>query len=167
MATTNFGWILPTIDGSATTWGELLNDIIGDSTTIDPIDTVVSAIKTTADAALARAGGTMTGLLTHEVCRETIEPIAVLEVDWAEGNVFTKTVSVASTLTFANLPSTGVAQFITIRISAGVGDTVTWPTAVKWHEGSTPTQTSGGTDLYVLYAEEGVVYAARALADAS
>lgn len=167
MATTNYGWILPTPDGSPGVWGTMLNDIIGDSTTIDPIDTVVNAISVVADAALARTGGTMAGLIIHDICRETIEPIAVLEIDWDTGNVFTKSISEVSTFTFAGTIDSGTAQFISVRVTSTGNYAVTWPATVKWHNGSAPFQTASGTDLYVFYAEAGIIYGARTLEDAS
>lgn len=162
--TTNYNWNLPFDGGDTGNWGDLLNELLGNETT--GVDAVVKAISDVADAALPKAGGTMTGLLTHDVVREGVGAISSTEIDWATGNVFTKTIAAPTTFTFANLPSTGVAQFITVRITAGVSDTITWPT-VLWHNGSAPVQTSDGTDVYVFYCEAGTVYGARCLEDVS
>lgn len=160
--TTNYNWNLPDVSGDSGAWGTALNVIFGEDVT--GIDAVVKAISVKADAALPATGGTMTGLLTNDVCRESIEVISALEIDWAEGNYFMKTITENTIFTFANLPSTLVAQFITVRVTAGIGNTVTWPT-VLWHNGSAPFQTSGGIDFYVFVCEEGVVAGARCLED--
>jgi len=167
VTTTNYSWVLPEIDGSADTWGTKINTVFTTATT--GLDAIVYAIDVTAAAALPVAGGTMTGLLTTEVVREALDVIAAGEIDWDTGNMFTKTIDENTTFTFANLPGAGVGQYISVRITAGLGDTVTWPT-VQWHNGSAPVQTSGGTDLYVLYCEggaPGTVYGARCLEDVS
>ena len=164
VTTANYSWVLPEPGGSADTWGTKLNTVFTTATT--GLDAVLNAVDTTAAAALPVAGGTMTGLLTTEVVREALDALAGTEIDWATGNMFTKTIAENTTFTFANLPGAGVGQYISVRITAGLGDTVTWPT-VQWHNGSAPSQTSNGTDLYVLYCEAGTVYGARCLEDVS
>lgn len=55
--TPNYGWTMPQVGGDPDTWGGLLN------TNFDDIDSVVFGIQTTANGALPKAGGTMTGAL--------------------------------------------------------------------------------------------------------
>ena len=61
----NFSWLLPTEGASSGVWDTFLNDVVSGTTAnsdpFDGIDKVVGDIKTTADAALARAGGSMSG----------------------------------------------------------------------------------------------------------
>ncbi len=65
--TTNFGWNLPQDQGDPGVWGALLNKIFGeDAGAVPGIDKVVNDVKTTADAALARAGGNMSGRVDVE-----------------------------------------------------------------------------------------------------
>ena len=49
MATTNYSWSTPTVNGSSDTWGSTLN------TTIEAIDTQVYTVATTASAALVKS----------------------------------------------------------------------------------------------------------------
>lgn len=56
--TLNFSWTYPTVGADLDTWGGVLNQAFID------IDADVWAIKGTADAALPKAGGTMTGKIT-------------------------------------------------------------------------------------------------------
>jgi len=67
--TSNYNWTLPTVGGSADAWGTILNAIIGDDVT--GIDAVVKAVSDVANAALPKAGGTVTGTVTFDVAPET------------------------------------------------------------------------------------------------
>lgn len=57
--TTNYGWTKPTVGGNSNTWGDEIN------TDLDGIDSTVKAVSDVANAALPKAGGTMTGALTN------------------------------------------------------------------------------------------------------
>jgi hypothetical protein len=64
--TVNFGWVLPVPGSEIDLWGTILNDTfgaVGGATPLDNIDTDLWAVKGTADGALQRGGGTMTGAL--------------------------------------------------------------------------------------------------------
>jgi hypothetical protein len=170
--TTNYNWNLPDEGGDSGAWGGLLNEIFGNETT--GIDAKLKAVSDVADGAVQKDGtdSTMTGVLTTLIVREKVEAIAASEIDWNEGNYFTKTISGNTTFTFANLPATlGDAQFITVRVINSGLYSVSWPATVNWHNGTTPTQTASGTDVYVLVCEGDpttpTIYGARCLEDAS
>lgn len=59
--TTNYGWNLPNVGGDVGAWGGLLNSILGDDAT--GIDPIVKGVSNVANAALPKAGGTMTGAI--------------------------------------------------------------------------------------------------------
>lgn len=57
--TLNYGWDKPSVGGDANSWGAGLNG------SLDGIDSTVFSVSGVANAALPKAGGTMTGGLTH------------------------------------------------------------------------------------------------------
>lgn len=61
LLTTNYGWTKPTVGADTNTWGGLLN------ADLDGIDSTVFAVSGVANAALPKAGGTMTGAILHAV----------------------------------------------------------------------------------------------------
>lgn len=62
MATTpNYGWTVPTVGGSNSVWGGILN------ATLTAVDAALFSVSGVASAALAKAGGTMTGDITLRV----------------------------------------------------------------------------------------------------
>lgn len=160
MATTNYGWTLPVIDGSLNDWGNILN------TAIEAIDGDLNTADTLAIAALPKTGGTMTGAMTTDVVTQPVETISAVNIDWSSGNSFTKTLSASPTFTFSNVPGTG-AQYLVVRLVNSGAYTVTWPATVNWPSGSAPTQTVSGTDIYVFAAIAGTVYGTRSIEDAS
>jgi hypothetical protein len=166
--TTNFGWTKPTVGGDAGAWGTILNTLVDDQ------DTDVDLIKTTADAALPVAGGTMTGNL--KFLTESYTPVAqgsvsgAVALDAAAGNFFHMTTTGAITsLTFSNEPVTGTFYCAMVQITAGGSHAVSWGETVNWPGGSAPAQSASGTDVYVVYTYDGGVtwYGARCFEDVS
>lgn len=80
--------------------------------------------------------------------------VAALAIDWNAGTVFTKTIASNTTFTFSNASS---GMVIIVRITAGAGNTVTWPT-VRWAGGTAPTQTPSGTDVYTFVHDGANIY---------
>jgi hypothetical protein len=80
--------------------------------------------------------------------------IAALAINWASGNVFTKTLAAgANVFTFSNQAS---GMVIVVRVT-GAASTLTWPT-VKWAGGVAPTQTASGTDVYTFVHDGTNIY---------
>lgn len=167
--TTNYGWNLPDVGADSGVWGTLLNSIIGDDVT--GIDAVVKAISTVADAALPKAGGTMTGQINATTQawgtsnEGNISGVVSFDVDTSNAFIATVTATVSSlTLTTT---STG-AVFATLRITNG-GSLVTWASNIKWPGGTAPSLTASGTDILTFYTDDSGTnwYGALAMADLS
>ena len=120
-------------------------------------DAILTSTTTTAGAALPKAGGTMTGDLNFsdnvlqrpelKDYSETKVAMGANDVDLALGNVFTKTISGAQTLTFSNPPATGKGGAFTLILTNGGSATITWRTSVDWPAATAPTLTAAGVDV--------------------
>ena len=86
----------------------------------------------------------------------TTVAMAASDVDLSAGDVFTVTISAATTLTFSNVPS-GKAATFNLIITNGGAATVTWPTSVKWASGTAPTLTASGVDVLTFLTPDGGV----------
>jgi hypothetical protein len=113
------------------------------------IDDVISASTNS----LLKTGGTMTGAIT--ALRETRVAMGANDINLAQGNVFTKTISGATTLTVSNwLPSPVANSFILELTNAGSA-AITWFGGVKWTGGIAPTLTASGVDILGFYSHDG------------
>lgn len=91
---------------------------------------------------------TITGLVEKHVA------IAATEIDLKTGNLFSKTITGATTLSLKNAPVSGsVATFILELTNAGTN--VTWWAGLKWQKGAPPTLTAAGTDVLGFYSRDG------------
>jgi len=166
MATSTFGWVTPNVGGSSGTWGTTINEAFED------VDGDLASVQTTANAALPKAGGTMTGEIvtltqvwTHSSAGN-ISAAHAFDLDIA--NSFSASVTGNVTLSFSNVP-TG-ACFVTVALTNGGGVyTVTWPGAVLWAGGTEPSLAASGTDILTFYTyDSGTTwYGALAIANAS
>ena len=87
---------------------------------------------------------------------ETKVAMAANAVDLALGNVQTKTISGAQTLTFSNPPASGLAGSFTLILTNGGSAAVTFPSSVDWPAGTAPTLTaSGGVDVLTFVTIDG------------
>jgi hypothetical protein len=102
---------------------------------------------------LALAGGTMTGAIT--ALRETKVAMGANDINLASGNLFTKTISGATTLTVSNWLATGNANSFVLELTNGGSAVVTWFSGVKWAGGTAPTLTASGVDILGFYSHDG------------
>jgi hypothetical protein len=80
---------------------------------------------------------------------------ATTTLDLSLARAFTLTVSQATTVAFANVPT---ATFMTrwyLKLVNGAAFVVTWPAAVVWLEGAVPTFQTAGTDLLEFTTYDG------------
>lgn len=152
MPTTDvFGWTVPTEGGDAGTWDTILNDCIDDD-----IEGTVNTVKTTADAALPKAGGTMTGNLktltqTETVVNEGASLSGTVDFDLSAGNWFYGTVTGnITTQTFSNVPASGTGIVVLVELTNGGAHTITWDASITWDGNTTPTLQSSGVDMLVF-----------------
>lgn len=99
---------------------------------------------TCAQVAFSNLSGTPT------VAQATLanQAISASDINWAVGNVFTKTLGANTTFTFSNVRA---GQTIVVRLTNTASNyTVTWPT-VRWSGGVAPTMTVGAkSDIYTF-----------------
>ena len=89
--------------------------------------------------------------------KQVAETISALDVDCSTGNYFKK--SIASDITFSNIPSSGTVCAFTLELSlTGSSTTITWPSSVYWNNdaGQTaPTLTDARKHLFTFVTSDG------------
>ena len=113
----------------------------------DSSDYATAAQGSTADAALPKAGGTMTGNITTEAITETqTTKSASFSPDLTnDGTVF----SCTGTMTITMPAATAGKSFTIIHATA---TSITWSGTIEWHSGAEPTKGSG-IDIYVFISD--------------
>lgn len=151
--TSNFLWSKPTVGGDGGAWGTKLN------TLFDAIDTDLNTVKTTADAALPKAGGTMTGRVKQFTESYTTVSLGsslsgATAVDLSLGNFFYGTATGNITLSFTNPPASGDACFFVIEITTATNVTITWPATATLADNVESAITSG-VWCFAIYTRDG------------
>ncbi len=155
--------VLPLTGGAMT--GAITTNSTFDGVDIATRDAILTSTTTTADAALPKAGGTLSGaivaadqIISAPVMKdyaETKAAMAAHDVDLTLGNVQTYTLSGNQTLTFSNPPASGSAGSFTLLVTNGASATLTWPTSVDWAGGTAPTLTASGIDILTFTTIDG------------
>lgn len=117
--------------------------------------------KDTADAALPKAGGTLTGAVV-----ENLLPLSGTSVslDLTAANNFTHNVTAETTFTVT--ANTGNSfQLGTLVLTNGGAYNVTWPSSFKWAGGTLPVLMVSGIDVINFFTIDGgtTYYAAQAM----
>lgn len=102
---------------------------------------------------LSKTGGIMTGAIT--AIRETKVVMDANNIDLAAGNLFTKTITVATTLTVSNVLPEGNANSFILELTNGGSKIITWWSGMKWAGGTAPTLTASGVDILGFYSHDG------------
>ena len=147
-------------DGSTAAGFALARESVLTATT-----TTAGNANTLAAAALAKAGGTVTGLInmSDQILQRTVlkdygetkVAMSAHAVDLELGNVFTYTLSGGQTVTFTNPPASGTAGSFTMIVTNGGSATLTWPTSVDWAAATAPTLTASGVDVLTFTTCDG------------
>lgn len=87
--------------------------------------------------------------------REVLVAMPANAIDLATGNLFTKTISGATTLTVSNVPTTGTAASFILELTNAGSAAITWFSGVKWAGGTAPTLTASGVDVLGFYTHNG------------
>jgi hypothetical protein len=85
--------------------------------------------------------------------RGNITAVAALNIDCSLGNLFTKTISGASTFTVSNVPASRAYAF-TLELTHTSG-AITWFSGVTWPGGTAPTLTTGKVHLFMFLTDNG------------
>lgn len=80
--------------------------------------------------------------------------VAAMDISPVDGAVFTKTVTANTTFTISGTPS-NVAACFTLVLTNGGSRTVTWPSSVKWTEGTPPELIAAGIDVITFITPNG------------
>lgn len=180
--TTTYGLTKPEVGASTNTWGtkinanlDALDDLLDGTTAIAPNLTEgswqIGGVAVTVTAAelnkldnatfTTSASGTMTlNDALNEKYLAVTSSSGTATLDCAEANVFSITLSEATTFAFSNIPASGSAYGLTLEIkqdAGGNGYAVTWPASVDWPAGVSPalSTSAGAVDVIALYTRDG------------
>lgn len=160
--TTNYNFGKPTVGGSVDAWGAELNDALDDidSTIKTAGEDKADAAQATADAALPKAGGVMTGRLdefTGTIQFNNLTGVTGAQaLDLALGNYHRVALTGNPTFSFTNVPSvSGALLVLIVDLTNAAGRTITWPASVtEWVQGSQPA-VSNAHDVYAFMSVDG------------
>ena len=165
--TTHYSMKKPDVGSESGIWGGDVN------TNLDTIDSTMFTNQSNIALALPLAGGTMTGVIKTKGEAETVNVkgniSGAVSFDLSLGQFITCTVTGAVTsVTFTNIPTTGFAVPIILKITNGQSSGAwTWGAAYKWPSATQPVMSSAGVDILSLvthdagttYYEQGFVKA--------
>jgi hypothetical protein len=102
---------------------------------------------------LAAKASTTTPVITG--LREVKVAMPANNIDLAAGNLFTKTISTAVTLTVSSVPASGTLVTFMLDLNNGGAAVITWWSGMKWAGGTAPALTAVGRDVLGFYTHDG------------
>jgi hypothetical protein len=150
--TTNYSWTIPTVGGDTGAWGTIVN------AAFVAADASLKLIADIANAALAKAGGIMTGRV--DLWTATIKRIDKGSISGAQSfdislaQYFTLTVGAALQPSFSNVPAGTFATGVVFRMTNAGAFVITWPASVKWAAGAAPVFTAAGVDMVIFITDD-------------
>jgi hypothetical protein len=87
--------------------------------------------------------------------RETRVTMGANDINLNTGNLFTKTISGATTLTVSNVPAAGTSVSFILDLTNGGSAAITWWSGMKWTGGTAPTLTASGRDVLGFFTHDG------------
>ena len=151
------------LDGVTSTTAELniLDGVTATTAELNYNDITTLGTSQASKVVTADANGVVTfdNGITEEFTAVTSSSNATT-VNSRDGTVFSHTLTENTTFTFSNPASSGKASGFSLKIvqdASASGYTVTWPAAVDWSGGTTPTLTSAANavDQFVFYTHDG------------
>ena len=105
---------------------------------------------------LPKAGGTVTGPLNYKTLTGALNASSTLALDLANAGYFKRTLTGNSSITFTNVPATGVFCGVLIElVNGGLSVTDPFPTTVRWRGGVRPVRTTSGKDVFAIWTTDG------------
>ena len=89
--------------------------------------------------------------------KETRSVMAANNIDLNAGSVFTKTITVPTTFTVSNVPTSGTVASFLLDLTNGAAFSITWWSGVQWAGGTAPSLTSAGRDVLGFFTHNGGV----------
>ena len=151
--TTTFGWVLA-IENTGTNWDNTTNNAF------ESIDSDLTIVKATADAAAARAGAVFTGenefesTIYAQVDKGSVSGAQTLDLDGGAGDHFKATATGAVTWTIDNWPASGKVQYLRLDLTNGGAGAQTFPAAVTFDGGTQPSFQTSGIDIIILTSSD-------------
>lgn len=109
-----------------------------------------------ADGAVSLTGvEVLTNKTITGIFKETKTVISASNIDLSVGNIFTRTISTATTFTVSNTPAAGTAFSFVLDLTNGGAGIITWWAGVKWVGGTAPTLTAAGRDMLGFITHDG------------